>query len=83
MIERLESCEPPDIESTPNIDALFSEIDDSIRSHVSQVELRSDAQDPVADDNANRWKVLADKRDSKNLWKAISWNGSIIDGNRW
>ena len=54
MIERLESCEPPDIESTPNIDALFSEIDDSIRSHVSQVKLRSDAQDPVADDNANR-----------------------------
>ena len=80
MIECLECCEPPDIESTPNIDALFSEIDDSIRSHVSQVELRSDAQDPVADDNANRWKVLADKRDSKNLWKAISWNSSIIDG---
>ena len=74
--ELLDFHEPPDIDDAADIEAVFQNVDDTIRSCISQARIADVVPNSVT---ANPWKKLAEENDSRKIWDAINWNGSVED----
>ena len=67
--ELLDFHDPPDIDAAADIEAVFQNVDDTIRSCISQARIADVVPNSVT---ANPWKKLAEENDSRKIWDAIN-----------
>ena len=73
--EILQGIEPPNIEQFVDADAVFQQVDVIMSECISHSRIESSVMEPNS--QQNRFRKLFQTNDSKNIWKAINWSGSL------
>ena len=75
MHEILQGIEPPNIEQFVDTDAVFQQVDVTMSDCISRSRIESYVMEPNSQEG--RLRKLFEPNDSKNIWKAINWSGSL------
>ena len=71
----LQGIEPPNIEQFVDTDAVLQQVDVTMSDCISRSRIESSVMEPNPQEN--RFRKLFETNDSKNIWKAINWSGSL------
>ena len=76
--ELLSSINPPSLETVANPETVLCQVDDIMRMCLNRTKRRemiTESQNRLD----NRWEMLSNMNDAREIWQAIGWNAIIGD----